>query len=117
MNHRHQDGQDPLVSRLKRLIAKLFSLDIPEPDSISAHSPLIGGDLGLDSFDAVELAICIEEEFGLNLHGRDDSYRAFISISSMADFIRSHTQTDPAAQRRAADSRLLSQALTAFSQG
>lgn len=79
--------QDLLSARLKQLVVELFRLDILEPEGIAAAEPLIGGSLGLDSFDAVELAICIEEEFGITLCSRGVSHSAFASIASLADFI------------------------------
>ena len=78
---------DPLKSRLKHLVADLFRLDIAEPDNIADDAPLIGNGLGLDSLDALELAICLEEEFGLTIDNREESHRAFATISSLACYI------------------------------
>jgi acyl carrier protein len=85
---------DSLLSRLKELIANLFRMDLLEPDKIADHTPLIGGSLGLDSLDVLELAFCIEEIFGVTLHHRDGSLRAFASIASLADFIEASTQAN-----------------------
>ena len=97
-NHRHETDQ--LTSRLKYLVADLFRLDIVEPKTISDDAPLIGGDLGLDSLDALELAICIEEEFGLTIESREESHRAFASISSLAGFIAARTRPVPVEEQR-----------------
>ena len=86
MKHRSRD-RNLLPARLKQLVVDLFRLDILEPAGIADDEPLIGGSLGLDSFDAVELAICIEEEFGIALCSRGASHSAFASIASLADFI------------------------------
>lgn len=94
----HATKQDLLPSRLKHLVADLFRPDISEPDTISDREPLIGGNLGLDSFDALELALCVEEEFGLALYSPEDLQRAFSSISNLAVFIHTHTHTSPARQ-------------------
>ena len=94
----HASKQDLLPSRLKHLVADLFRPDISEPDTISDRAPLIGGSLGLDSLDALELALCVEEEFGLALYSPEDSQRAFSSISSLAVFIHTHAYTSPVRQ-------------------
>ena len=94
----HASKQDLLPSRLKHLVADLFRPDISEPDTISDRAPLIGGNLGLDSLDALELALCVEEEFGLALYSPEDSQRAFSSISSLAVFIHTHAYTSPVRQ-------------------
>jgi acyl carrier protein len=69
-------------------VAGSFRLDILDPDTIAADEPLIGGHLGLDSLDAVELGIRIEEEFGIAICGSAGLPGAFASIASLADFIR-----------------------------
>jgi acyl carrier protein len=79
--------QDLLLLRLKHRVAGLFRPDLLQPDRIGNDEVLMGGRLGLDSLDALELAICIEEEFGLALCGGEEWHRAFASIASLADFI------------------------------
>lgn len=112
----HATKQDLLPSRLKHLVADLFRPEIADPETISDHAPLLGGDLGLDSLDAVDLAICIEEEFGLSLASGEDLFRPFTSISSLASFIRIQTQTNPARARRTA-TRTFSRGLPAPAAG
>ena len=97
----HRLDQDSLTEQLKQLIADQFRLDIREPAAISDHAPLIGGGLGLDSLDALELAMSVEEEFGIVIGSREESQQAFASIASLADFIRART---PAGHRGLPDS-------------
>ena len=111
--NKHHPAQASLPSRLKHLVADLFRLDISEPDSISDDAQLIGGSLGLDSLDALELAICIEEEFGLTIQSREDSQHAFASISNLAKFIHSHAQINPDRLPRPVDTSVSSEALPA----
>jgi acyl carrier protein len=82
---------DRLASRLKHLVAELFRLDLANPDSIPNHAPLIGGSLGLDSLDATEFAMCLEEEFGITIRTKED-FQAFASIDSLVAFIRARVQ-------------------------
>jgi len=97
----HDD--DPLPSRLKHRIVRLFRIDLDDPDSISDHAPLINGSLGLDSLDALELAMCIEEEFGVTILSQAESLRAFASIESLAGFIHARTSSaQPVSSRLAA---------------
>jgi acyl carrier protein len=80
-----------LISRVKHLVADLFRPDILEPDSLPDDAPLVGGTLDLDSIDLVELAISVEERFGIAVQGERDTRRAFGSISGMARFICSQS--------------------------
>ena len=68
-------------------------MDILEPDEISDYEPLIGGSLGLDSLDVLELGFCVEEEFCVTLYRLDGSLREFASIGHLADFIQARMPT------------------------
>lgn len=92
----HGTTSDPLRSRLKHLVADLFRLDLPNPDQIADDEVLIGGSLGLDSLDALELAMCVEEEFGITIASAGESGCAFANIASLAAFIRERSQVDAA---------------------
>ena len=85
--------QDPLPSRLKHLIAAQFRLGLTDPDNIPDHEPLIGGRLGLDSLDALELAMSLEDHFGITINSQAESIRAFASIATLTEFIHARTGT------------------------
>jgi acyl carrier protein len=102
VQHRSLD-QVLLLSQLKRLVADLFRLDILEPDTIADDERLAGGSLDLDSFDILELAICVEETFGIAIRSKEESRVVFSSIASLAEFIRVQTQTGQARRTSAAE--------------
>jgi acyl carrier protein len=79
--------QGLLLSQLKHLVADMFRLDLLDPDKIDANEPLMGGNLGLDSLESLELAICVEEKFGISLCSAGEPHGAFASIASLASFI------------------------------
>jgi acyl carrier protein len=83
---RHFD-QGLLLSQLKHLVADMFRLNLLDPDKIDANEPLTGGNLGLDSLESLELAICVEEKFGISLCRAGEPHGAFASIASLASFI------------------------------
>lgn len=85
--------------RLKCLAAALFRPDIPNPGAIADDLPLIGGSLCRDSIDALELAICIEEEFGIAIRSECDSQGVFNSFASLASFLCAHAPAARAARR------------------
>jgi acyl carrier protein len=89
-------GEDPLRLRLKHFIVDTLKLNDIKADKITDDEPLIGGRIGLDSLDALELFICLEEEFGLMIRSGEESRAALVSIASLADFIRTHVPGDPA---------------------
>lgn len=89
----------PLLSRLKQIVAGMFRPGMLDPDKIADDQPLCGSSPELDSLDALELAICVEEEFGIAIRNENDSRSAFISIASLAGFIRTHGPADAASPR------------------
>lgn len=54
-------------------------------------APLIGPDseLGLDSLDAVEIVVMIQDVYGIRLQGQDQGREILTSLRTLADFIRS----------------------------
>ncbi len=73
-------------------LATLFveSLDLQDvdPTSIDLAGPLFGGGLGLDSLDMLEIALVIEQRFGVKLRADDPNVEIiFGSLQSLADYI------------------------------
>ena len=80
----------PLREEIKRLIVERLRLDGVEPSSIEDDQPLFGGGLGLDSVDALELVVGIEQRYGLILQGDDLDRAVFSSVASLAEFVERH---------------------------
>ncbi len=73
-----------LNERIKQIIVKNLDLD-RDPALIADDQPLFGRGLGLDSLDALEIVVSIEEEFGVTIH--DDDVAVFGSVNKVADYI------------------------------
>lgn len=76
-----------LKSRIKHLIVDRLKLEIT-PESIGDDTPLFGDSgLGLDSIDALEMVLGIEQEFGVRIEDEEVGSRALESIEALAGFI------------------------------
>ncbi len=75
-----------LKERIKRLIVDRLKLEV-EPASIDSSQPLFGEGLGLDSIDALELVLGIEQEFGVKIEDQEVGSQALSSVDSLADFV------------------------------
>jgi len=73
-----------ILERVKKVLIERLRLDL-EPDEIADDSPLFGLGLGLDSVDALEIVVGIEQEFGISV--TDEDMQAFRSINTIVDFI------------------------------
>jgi acyl carrier protein len=79
---------DGLESELKRLIVEALVLEDISPDEIESDAPLFVEGLGLDSIDALELAMALEERFGVKIEDDpDENRRIFASVRSLAEFV------------------------------
>jgi acyl carrier protein len=87
---------EALEDRLKVLIVDTLALEDVVPASIETDAPLFGEGLGLDSIDALELALAIHREFGVRTEEGDERNREYYrSVASLADFIRSRQAAPP----------------------
>ncbi|HEB88041.1 MAG TPA: acyl carrier protein [Deltaproteobacteria bacterium] len=80
---------ETLEDRLKNLIVESLALEDVDPAEIRTEEALFVEGLGLDSIDALELALAIQEEFGVATSPDDERNREiFFSVKTLADFIR-----------------------------
>lgn len=86
--------QDSIEQQLKHLIVDSLMLEDVNPDDIETEAPLFVEGLGLDSIDALELALAIHQQFGVKTEQGDERNREiFYSVKSLADFIRAERGT------------------------
>lgn len=72
---------------LKVLICEALHLEDVKPEDIADDEALFGEGLGLDSVDALELAMEIENRFGVRISRDSDDTRAFASVAALATFL------------------------------
>ncbi len=72
--------------RVKELIVRRLKLDM-DPATIRNEAPLFGDGLGLDSIDALELVLGLEQEFGIKVEDEEVGVKAFASVDALCDFI------------------------------
>ena len=77
-----------LEAELKQLIVEALVLEDIAPEEIETEAPLFVEGLGLDSIDALELAMALEERYGVKIEDDpDENRRIFASVRSLADFV------------------------------
>lgn len=78
---------DQVRTDLKALIVKELNLEGRSPADIDDAAPLFGAGLGLDSLDALQLAMSVEERFGVRIPEGDEARKIFASVNALADHI------------------------------
>ena len=64
-----------------------LNLEGKTPSDIDDVGPLFGEGLGLDSLDALQLAMSIEERFGVRIPEGDEARPIFASVNAIVDYI------------------------------
>jgi len=73
--------------RIKQILVDRLKLD-RAPESIGDAEPLFGPEgLGLDSIDALELVLGVEQEFGVKIENEEVGSEALSSVDRLAEFV------------------------------
>lgn len=80
------DAQD-VRQQLKELMVSELNLEGKKPSDIDDAAPLFGEGLGLDSLDALQLAMSVEERFGVRIPEGDEARPIFASVDALVEHI------------------------------
>lgn len=82
---------DAFLNEVARLIIEALNLEEMTPDMIDPDAPLFKEGLGLDSIDALELALAVSERYGVKLSSEDpDISKVLGSLRNLSNHIRAH---------------------------
>lgn len=80
--------QTAFEREIAELIVENLNIDWIGAAGIDPSAPLFGGDLGLDSIDALELALAVSRAYGIQLRADSaDNQEIFASLRSLAGHI------------------------------
>ena len=83
-----------MIDELKALLINELNLEDLSPEDIDENLPLFGDGLGLDSIDALELAVILDKTYGVKIKSGDSrNDEIFSSISSLAKFVSENRTT------------------------
>jgi len=86
---------DPELRTLAQQLITGLNLEGMAPEDIDPAAPLFGAGLGLDSIDALELAVIIDRTYGVKIQGMEQGKAAFASLGSLAAFIAQNRKPTP----------------------
>ena len=81
---------DKLISDLKTQIIAQLNLQDTKPEDIGDDQPLFVEGLGLDSIDALELIVLLQQEYQIKLANAEEGQSVFRSVRTMAQYITEH---------------------------
>jgi acyl carrier protein len=82
--------------KLATMIIDVLNLEDMAASEIEPDAPLFDGGLGLDSIDALEIAVAIAQNYGVHLRAEDEATQSiFSTLRSLADYIAEHGNPVP----------------------
>ncbi len=81
---------EDVILKLKKEIIGILNREDITPEDIDAEAPLFGDGLGLDSIDALEFIVLLEETYGIKIEDPKKGRKIFYSVKTMADYIQEH---------------------------
>ncbi|MBN8885291.1 MAG: acyl carrier protein [Rudaea sp.] len=83
--------QTPAEHELASLIVSSLNLEHIKADDFVPDAPLFGAETGLDSIDALELALAVSKRYGFQLRSDNaDNKRIFSSLRALSQHIETH---------------------------
>jgi acyl carrier protein len=83
--------QTPAETELAELLVESLNLEGVNAADIDPEAPLFGDGLGLDSIDALELALAISKRYGFQLRSdSDENRRIFGSLRALAEHVQAN---------------------------
>lgn len=81
---------DELIPQVKQLIIDSLRIQGMSSVDIDTDAPLFGDGLGLDSIDALQLVVGMENSFGVVVPDAAVGTKVFRSVRTMAEYIAQH---------------------------
>jgi acyl carrier protein len=79
---------EALIAEIKIKIIDTLSLLDVAPEDIGDDAQLVGGGLGIDSIDILELVLMLERDYGVRIETKETGLIAFASVRALAQFVR-----------------------------
>ena len=81
---------DKLMSDLKKQIVEQLNLQEIKPEDIGDDQALFVEGLGLDSIDALELIVLLQQHYNIKISNAEDGPKVFRTVRTMAEYITAH---------------------------
>jgi acyl carrier protein len=79
-----------LMAALKAQIVEQLNLQEVKPEEIGDDQPLFKDGLGLDSIDALEIIVLLQQHYNIRIANPEQGPEIFHSVRTIAEFITAH---------------------------
>jgi acyl carrier protein len=77
-----------LITELKVKLIALLDLTDLTPDDFDENARLVGGDLGIDSIDLLEIVVMIERDYRVVINNQEIGEKVFTTLTTLAAYIQ-----------------------------
>jgi len=88
-----EDAIGTLITELKVKIIDTLNFEDVRPDDIVEDHQLVGGELGIDSIDVLELVMMIDKDYGIKIDNKELGEKVFANLTSLARFIHENSRS------------------------
>ena len=89
-HHIIETQMNELIQELKVKLIALLNLTDITPEQLDADARLVGGDLGIDSIDVLEMVVMVEKDYGVVINSQEVGEKVFASLLTLATYINNH---------------------------
>jgi acyl carrier protein len=82
---------DTLTEELKNKLIEILNLTDVTPEDIDENEQLVGGELGIDSIDVLEMVVMVEKEYGVVINNKEIGEKVFSTLAALAEYIHSNS--------------------------
>lgn len=80
-----------LIAELKIKIIEILNLQDRNPDNFDADAQLVGGPMGIDSIDVLEMVVMVEKDYGVVINSQEIGEKVFSSLTALAEHIKDNS--------------------------
>ena len=84
-----------LTAELKVKIIDILNLSDLSPENFDENDRLVGGALGIDSIDVLEMVVMVEKDYGVVINSQEVGEKIFSSLASLAEYIKENRPGSP----------------------
>ncbi len=82
---------DELIQELKKKLIEILNLSDLSPEDIDENEQLVGGDLGIDSIDVLEMVVMVEKEYDVVINNKEIGEKVFSTLAALAEYIQNNS--------------------------
>ncbi len=80
-----------LIQELKVKLIDILNLQDVTPEKFDENAQLVGGELGIDSIDVLEMVVMVEKDYGIIINNQEVGEKVFSSLVNLARYIKENS--------------------------